>query len=243
MQNNAEVAMKDGQLVYTKAGGNNQVAKTAITYNTMATPRGRQFQMKLPDGTEVWLNAGSSLKYPTAFIGKERRVEITGEAYFEVAKNPNMPFRVAINDHTDVEVLGTHFNVNAYNDESSINTTLLEGIVKVHFNSQDQLLKPGQQSQVFNTTDKVKLVSDADVNAAVAWKNGSFSFNNATLTDLMRQLSRWYDIDVEYKGAIPADTFSGEIDRTLTLDQVLKGLTKTRIHYVIENNHKLIILP
>jgi transmembrane sensor len=242
MEANAEVKLHNGQLVYTKTNDGSTAANT-VAYNTMTTSRGRQFQLLLPDGTKVWLNAASSLTYPTAFTGRERKVEITGEAYFEVAKNAHLPFKVVINDHTEVEVLGTHFNVNAYGDESSINTTLLEGSVKVRANKQVQMLTPGQQAQVSNTSTAVKLVTNANVDEAMAWKNGTFSFNDASLPAVMRQLSRWYNIEVEYEGGVPQGTFSGEIGRTLSLDQVLKGLTRTRIRYTIEKDNKLLIHP
>ncbi|OQP44508.1 hypothetical protein A4H97_09030 [Niastella yeongjuensis] len=238
----AQVVMKAGELSYNPA-----MAKNAVTtYNTISTPKGRQFALQLPDGSKVWLNAASSLRYPVVFVGAERRVEITGEAYFEVSKikaaGKRMPFIVSINNKTTVEVLGTHFNVNAYNDERSINTTLLEGAVKVSHEKQIQLLQPGQQAQV-NSAGSINLVKDADVTAAVAWKNGSFSFANASLETVMRQLARWYDVEVEFEGEVPGGAFSGEIDRSLTLDQVLKGLTKTRVHYTIQKNNKLLIEP
>jgi len=248
VQGTAEVKLQDGQLVYNKNGN---AGEAAIAFNTMSTPRGRQFQLLLPDGTKVWLNAASSLTYPTAFTGHERKVEITGEAYFEVAKNARMPFKVKINDHTEVEVLGTHFNVNAYGDEEAIKTTLLEGKVKVIAtqsgipNPKFEILHPGQQATIStksNQSTQIR-VQTADVNEAVAWKNGAFSFTNADLPAVMRQLARWYNIEVEYKGDIPSGTFSGEIGRSLTLDQVLKGLTRTRINYRIEKENKLLILP
>jgi transmembrane sensor len=239
----AQVVMKDGELTYNPAVAHN----APVTYNTISTPRGRQFALQLPDGSRVWLNAASSLRYPVVFAGTERRVEITGEAYFEVAKvkrdGKRMPFIVSINNKTTVEVLGTHFNVNAYSDESSINTTLLEGAVKVSHEKQTQLLQPGQQAQLVNNTGAINLVKDADVAAAMAWKNGTFSFTNASLEMVMRQLARWYNIEVEFVGKVPGGAFNGEIDRSLTLDQVLKGLTKTRVHYTIQKNNKLLIEP
>jgi ferric-dicitrate binding protein FerR (iron transport regulator) len=244
----AQVVLEDGQLTYKPS----TVHDAQTAYNTVSTPRGRQFALQLPDGTKVWLNAASSLRYPVVFTGTERKVEITGEAYFEVARvrltgaggaGRKMPFKVIINNHTTVEVLGTHFNVNAYNDENSVNTTLLEGAVKVSHEKYIQLLQPGQQAQVLNKTGAITLVKDADVTAAVAWKNGTFSFSNANLQTVMRELARWYNIDVEYTGDVSYGAFTGEIGRTLTLDQVLKGLTKTRVHYKIEKNNKLLIQP
>ncbi len=218
--------MKDGELAYNAA----TMYNAPISYNTISTPKGRQFTLQLPDGSKVWLNAASSLRYPVAFAGAERKVEITGEAYFEVAKNKKMPFKVSINNKTTVEVLGTHFNVNAYNDEETIKTTLLEGVVKVSHEKQTQLLQPGEQASVSQPSQKSQsiTVQTTDVDAAVAWKNGTFSFTNASLETVMRQLARWYDIEVEFVGAVPGGAFSGEIDRALSLDQVLKGLTKNK---------------
>jgi len=251
-QNGTQVMLKNGEVVYNATHSQLTTDHSPI-YNTVSTPRGRQFALQLPDGTKVWLNAASSLRYPVAFTGTERKVEITGEAYFEVSKvkhdGKRMPFKVVIPPQpggpggATVEVLGTHFNVSAYNDESSINTTLLEGAVKVSHEKQIQLLQPGQQAQVLNKTGAITLVKDADITAAVAWKNGTFSFSNANLQTVMRELARWYNIEVEYTGDASYGAFTGEIGRTLTLDQVLKGLTKTRVHYKIEKNNKLLIQP
>ncbi|MBS1566461.1 MAG: FecR domain-containing protein [Bacteroidetes bacterium] len=239
LQGNTEVKLDNGRLVYGKRG---KTGNAPVAYNTMSTPRGRQFQLLLPDGSKVWLNAASSIKYPTAFTGHERKVEISGEAYFEVATDARKPFKVKINDRTEVEVLGTHFNINSYGDERSINTTLLEGSISVNHDKQKQLLKPGQQAQVQQAAGNIGLVN-ADINSVMAWKNGSFSFSRADLPAVMRQLARWYNIEIEYKGNIPSGTFSGEIDRSLTLDQVLRGLTTTRIHYTIEKDNRLLIYP
>lgn len=250
-----QVVMKDGELAYNPAVSNN----APVTYNTISTPRGRQFTLQLPDGSRVWLNAASSLRYPVVFAGTERRVEITGEAYFEVSKvkrdGARMPFIVSINNKTTVEVLGTHFNVNAYSDEAAIKTTLLEGSVKVVEGSREKaegrgqkveteqsvILKPGEQVSISQTSQLSQPIP-VQTEEVVAWKNGTFSFTNANLATVMRQLARWYNIDVEFVGEVPGGAFSGEIDRSLTLDQVLKGLTKTRVHYTIQNN-KLLIEP
>ena len=238
----AEVVMKDGELTYNAAIAHN----VPITYNTISTPKGRQFALQLPDGSKVWLNAASSLRYPVVFAGSERRVEITGEAYFEVAtlrlrSGQKMPFKVSIDNKTTVEVLGTHFNVNAYHDEGTIKTTLLEGAVKVSHEKQTQLLKPGEQVSV-SQSSQLSHPIPVQTDEVVAWKNGTFSFTNASLETVMRQLARWYNIEVEFVGEIPGGAFSGEIDRSLTLDQVLKGLTKTRVHYTIQKN-KLLVQP
>lgn len=239
LQSGSRVKLVDRQLQYEQ---NAAPSSPVIAYNTMTIPRGRQYRLLLPDGTRVWLNAASSITYPTAFSGPERRVRITGEAYFEVAHNKRKPFKVTVNDRTFIEVLGTHFNINAYSDENGINTTLLEGSVKVIANNSTQMLAPGQQARIDGRTAAISLIPDANTGESIAWKDGRFAFADADLPAVMRKLSRWYDIEVEYRGNIPQDKFSGEIDRSLSLSQVLKGLASTRINYTIEGR-KLIILP
>ncbi|WP_276504898.1 FecR family protein [Terrimonas pollutisoli] len=225
----------DEQIIY-------EGSATEVVYNTLFNPRGSKVvSLTLSDGTKVWLNNQSSIRYPVAFVGNERRIEITGEAYFEVEKNANMPFRVKINGATEVEVLGTHFNINAYPDEASINTTLLEGSVKVTATNKMQILSPGQQAQA--SANNISLIKDADVEQAIAWKNGLFSFTDADLPAVMRQLARWYDLDVKYEGTIPEREFNGKIGNTLTLNQVLRILTKTRVNYRIESGNKITIIP
>jgi transmembrane sensor len=230
--------LNNGQLAYSGAGTING----KVLYNTMSTPLGGQYKLILSDGTAVWLNAGSSITYPTAFTGNERSVTITGEAYFEVAKNKKMPFRVKANN-TVVEVLGTHFNINAYKDESSINTTLLEGAVQISAHHQQQLLKPGQQARVQPQGQTIAVMDNVNLLEVMAWKEGFFYFNDADLPTVMRQLARWYNVDVKYEGTIPDRVFTGEIGRDLTLSQVLKGLTKTRVKYKIEDGNRIIIHP
>jgi transmembrane sensor len=238
MQNGTKVVLHNGQLVYNTEGA----ASKEIAYNTISTPRGRQFQLVLPDQTKVWLNAASSLRYPTIFTGKEREVEITGEAYFEVAKNAAMPFRVKLGNNAGIEVLGTHFNVNSYQDEASMNTTLLEGSVKIYHGTDQQVIKPGEQAQVFQTNSPIKVVSDVNVDKQVAWKNGVFDFEDATLEEVMRQLERWYDIDVVYEKGVPPLEFVGKMGRDLSLSNVLKGLEFSKVHCRLEGR-KLVVLP
>lgn len=235
-QGNMEIRMKDGRVVYNEKEAATPVV--AISYNTVTTPRGRQYQIVLPDGTNVWLNAASSLTYPTAFIGKERKIEITGEAYLEVAKNTDMPFKVKVNDATEVEVLGTHFNVNAYKDEVSINITLLEGTVKVSLNNKTRLLKPGQQAQI---TGELNVVQGIDLKQVVAWKEGRFEFGERTdLKNIMRQISRWYDVDVEFRENFD-QSFGGSISRHVNISKVLEKLEMTgRVHFTI-NGRKVIV--
>nr|WP_295864542.1 FecR family protein [uncultured Chitinophaga sp.] len=228
--------MANGQLVYDDAG----TTESKILYNTMSTPLGGQYSLILPDGSKVWLNAGSSITYPTAFTGTERKVTVTGEAFFDVAKNADMPFRVMANN-TTVDVLGTHFNINAYKDEASIKTTLVEGAIRVSAHNRQLTLKPGQQARV--SPSDVQVADQVDLSAITAWKEGYFSFTNADLPTVMRELARWYNLEVSYEGKIPDRVFNGEIGRSLTLSQVLKGLSKTRIKYRIEDGHRIIIQP
>ncbi|MFT3935299.1 MAG: DUF4974 domain-containing protein [Chitinophagaceae bacterium] len=238
-QNGSNAVLINGKLVYNTGSA----AATGISYNTMTTPKGRQFQMVLPDGTKVWLNAASSLRYPVAFAGNERKVEITGEVYFEVAKNAAMPFRVMINKETSVEVLGTHFNINAYANESSINTTLLEGSVKVTGGNNKAMLKPGQQARINNAATNaaaIEVLSDVNTDKVVAWKDGVFNFQDAKLHEVMRQLERWYDIDVVYEKDVPEMEFVGKMGRDLSLSAVLRGLKNSKVHYRVEGR-KLVI--
>jgi ferric-dicitrate binding protein FerR (iron transport regulator) len=235
-QNGSKVLLKNGQLAYHRDG----TATTEAAFNTVTTPKGRQFQVALPDGTKVWLNAASSLRYPTLFSGKERKVEITGEAYFEVAANPAMPFRVQVNKSTDIEVLGTRFNINSYTDEANVNATLLEGSVQVVRDGEKALLYPGQQAQV---SGQIKIVNNVNVEKVVAWKNGVFDFQDANLEEVMRQLERWYDIEVIYKKGIPKLEFIGKMGRDLSLSAVLNGLQMSRVHFRLEEGRRLIVLP
>lgn len=206
-------------------------ANEANAFNSITTPKGGQYRLVLPDGSKVWLNAASSITYPTAFSGNERTVSITGEAYFEVSQNAHKPF--SVKTYKDkIMVLGTSFNINSYTDEPGVKTTLLEGSVKIG----NKILKP---SEAYINGEIVPTNSQQDL----AWKNGWFSFNQADLPTVMRQLSRWYNVEVEYAGAIPDRKFNGEIGRQLTLTQVLNGLTATSIKYKIENGNKIIILP
>jgi transmembrane sensor len=244
----AIVAGVKGKLAYN-AGNETDVP---VVYNTLTTPRGGQYQLTLPDGTQVWLNAQSSITYPTAFTDPDRTVSITGEAYFEVAQNPSKPFKVTAAGET-INVLGTAFNINAYADEVIAKTTLLEGSIAVDPNDVNRrfILKPGQQAWISmeKTTSKgevpaAAIYNGADLAQVIAWKNGLFAFSNADLPTVMRQLSRWYNVDVKYEGNIPTDQFqfNGKIGKSLTLDQVLKILTKTQVHYSIEGN-QLTIRP
>jgi ferric-dicitrate binding protein FerR (iron transport regulator) len=235
-QGSSKVIKLGGKLVYDPANKNSR----EIVYNTIATPNGGQYQLELPDGSLVWLNATSSIHFPTLFVGKERRVEITGEAYFEIAKNRDMPFIVTVNN-AEVQVLGTHFNVNAYNDEENVKTTLLEGSVKFVSGDNINMLRPGQQSQLTNN-GLIKLVSNVDVEEVVAWKNGMFDFENAGIETVMRQLARWYDVEIEYNGKTD-DLFIAEMRRNIKLSDALKALELTgKVKFDIQGK-KIIVMP
>jgi transmembrane sensor len=238
-QGNTRISkLPGGQISYNTNG----LAVSEVLYNKMTTPVGGLYQLLLPDGSKVWLNSSSSIRYPTRFAGKERAVEITGEAYFEVAKNAAMPFTVKINDNASVQVLGTHFNINAYSDEAEIKTTLLEGAVKISQGTSSSLLKPGQQARV-NKTGSVKVIADADTEEAVAWKNGNFQFNSTDIVTVLRQASRWYDIEIVYAGnKIPDDKFTGKLPRAVNLSSLLKWMQWSDVHFKLEGK-KLIIQP
>lgn len=233
--NTAIIKNANGQLVYKNAAGQ-EIMNTEM--NTLTNPRGsRIIDIALSDGTRVWLNAGSSLTYPVVFTGNERRVAISGEAYFEVTHNAAKPFYVG-KGNVEVKVLGTHFDVNAYDDEKYLRITLLEGSVAVRNGDQHIIIKPGEQAVAGE--ESLSTDRNADIAAVMAWKNNLFDFNRLPLEEIMRQLSRWYDIDVAYKGDIKSREFGGEIQRDLNLSEVLNGLKATGIRYTLEGK-KLII--
>jgi len=230
------IKTEEGQLAYSPATG---VRLEGSLYNTISTPRGGQYRLVLPDGSMVWLNAQSSIRFPAMFTGTERRVEIKGEVYFEVAKNKAMPFRVKAND-MEVEVLGTHFNIMAYDDEALMKTTLLEGAVKVSSKTKSVFLQPEQQAKFAAGSNDLKITSDVDVDEETAWKTGWFRFNDADISTVMRQLSRWYDVEVSYSGSLPSDRFTGKISRNISLLKVLKILELSDVHFKIEGK-KIIV--
>lgn len=229
----------DGEIIYDASKSGQADTDGEVAYNTISTPKGGQYQVVLADGSKVWLNSVSSISFPTAFSGKDRQVKITGEVYFEVTKNKTKPFLVKAGNQM-VEVLGTHFNINSYTDEPDIKTTLLEGAVKVRqLNSRySALLKPGQQA--VNKSSGPILVKPADIEQAVAWKYGLFQINDASLDAIMRQASRWYDVDVEYQGKIPQRKFSGKIKRDVKASEFLQMLTYFNVHFSIEGR-KIIV--
>lgn len=243
-----EVKIEDGILVYAvKASALSDKGK----YHTMITPKGRQFKLELPDGSKVWLNASSSIRFPTVFDTDKREVTITGELYFDVAtlyrdgdKKNKVPFTVMMPHNNRIDVVGTQFNVNAYADEKSITTTLVSGKVQVQHGASRVLLQPGKQAIIKNTTvpdNSTPMVVPADIAQVVAWKEGLFDFENASLEEVMRQLERWYDIEVQYENGIPPFEFVGRIGRDLSLATVLRGLELSKVRFRMEGDRKLIV--
>lgn len=249
VESGTSVKLEDGQITYGKGPG----TASEVRYNIMSTPKGRQFTVVLPDGTKVWLNAASSLKYPTSFSGTERKVEVKGEAYFEVAKNAAMPFRALVNNSTVIEVLGTAFNINSYDDDDEIRATLVEGAVRVITDNNAEskiktvVLKPGQQAKITageKSRGALTIIDNADIGKVIAWKNGLFNFNGVKLKDAMQQLARWYDIEIIYeKGIVPDIQFYGEVSRDVSLAGLLKGLEGAGVRFRIEEGKRLVVYP
>jgi ferric-dicitrate binding protein FerR (iron transport regulator) len=233
------VALLDGKLVYTAAKKTPNPSTDIVYHNQLATPRGRKYSITLPDGSKVWLNAVSTLRYPVQFTGNERRVQITGEAYFEIAPDSHKPFIVEAalpnNTGAEVHVLGTHFNVMAYHTEDAMKTTLLEGRIAIRPTTNGQrptILSPGEQAQL--TNNKISIYKEADLDQAIAWKNGLLSFDHADLKSVLRSVERWYDIDVVYTGDLPPRTFSGKVPSNANLSQLLLILEVNSIHYTLD---------
>lgn len=219
MQGSSKVMKVDDRLVYD--GGT--AAGAPLVYNTISTPRGGEYRIVLSDGTRVWLNAASSLRFPSAFTGADRSVSLTGEAYFEVSKNTGKPFKVELNNEMEIEVLGTSFNVMAYEDEQAVKTTLVEGKVKMSRSGQNVQLLPNQQAITEREGTDIR-VAPADVEEAIAWKEGLFYFNNDNILSIMRKLSRWYNVEVHYSGPVPGGHYEGTIRRQAEIGQVLAML-------------------
>ncbi|MEO9021165.1 MAG: FecR domain-containing protein [Ginsengibacter sp.] len=247
-QGNTNILKENGKVRYQDRDN----AGSEIMYNTMTTPKGRQYQLILSDGSKVWLNAASSITYPTAFNGKERRVSVTGEVYFEikhlsfnsVTGEEAVPFFVDYNSSPnksgEIKVMGTHFNVMDYDDERTVKTTLLEGSVKVTENNKTVTIKPGEQA-VLNKDKNTVSVVDADVDEAVAWKNGFFNFKSATIETIMRQVERWYDVEVVYNGVKPMGHYRGEVPMNVNASEMLKVLEVSGIHFKIDGK-KIIVM-
>lgn len=228
------IKLGSGQLAYRPIGGSARLGE--VQYNTLATPRGGQYQLILPDGSKVWLNAASSIRFPTAFTGKVREVAITGEAYFEIAPDAGKPF-IVTNGTVSIRVLGTHFNVNAYEDETRTKVTLLEGKVKVTTaNGASAMLTSNKQAIIGKDSQTITVRKDVDVDETMAWKNGLFVFHNDDLVTIMRRLQRWYDVEVKYEyNQAAASHFTGAIRRDVKLSEVFKMLELTGgAHFLIE---------
>ncbi len=222
---------KQGEIIYTIASDENS-GQQELQYNTLTTKRNQQFQVILPDGSHVWLDAASSLKYPVAFKGNERKVELSGQAYFEVSHNAARPFIVKTTK-TEVQVLGTHFNVSSYDDDQNVKTTLLEGSVRVKSTKATALLKPGEQA-VLNDKGLLTVNHDVDIEMEVAWKNGLFYFKKAGIEEIMAEASRWYDIDVKYEGKIPDTKLTGKMSRNVDISGLLEILQFEGIKFRME---------
>lgn len=229
---------KDGQLIYNSSQST-VLDFNSIPYNSISTPRGGEYQLLLPDNTKVWLNAESTIKFPAFFHGKERKVELSGEAYFEVAQNKDMPFRVIV-EGTEIEVLGTHFNVNGYKDGTDVNTTLLEGSVRLKNSKKEAVLRPGQ-SGISSATGGMK-VKDVNIEDAVAWKNGYFVFQDEDIYRIMEKVARWYDVDVEYKGNMKGKAFFGKVNRYSNISELLKNMELTgEVQFKIEGRRVIVM--
>ncbi|GAA3983219.1 FecR family protein [Mucilaginibacter dorajii] len=238
-QGNGSISKSGNGIVVNNSNGDkNQIADNSL--NTITIPRGGKYNITLPDGTKVWLNSSSALIFPNAFTGTERKVTVTGEAYFEVAKNKSMPFKIDVNGKQVVEVLGTHFNITAYADDETITTTLLEGSVKVNYKNKATLIKPGQMA--VNTLDDAVTVKQANVDEVMAWKNDSFIFNNENITSIMKKISRWYDVDVTYKGDMSRINFDGNYSRSKGLASLLKNIELVdKVRFVTEERRITVI--
>jgi transmembrane sensor len=244
-QGNTSIINKDGKIIYDPRN----TGSGETIYNTIRTPRGGQYQLVLPDGSKVWLNATSTIKFPVAFAGNSRTVELTGEAYFEVAtlrlrSGQKMPFKVIVANKAEVEVLGTHFNIMAYSEEEAIKTTLLEGSVKVvkreTGKEESTMLKPGEQA-VMTANSPLTIHHSPDVEEVVSWKNGKFHFNNADIKVIMRQIARWYDVDVEYRNISSETQLGGIVSRKEDLRQLLNYFEIAgKVRFIVEGR-KIIV--
>ncbi|MBV7533374.1 FecR family protein [Chitinophaga sp. sic0106] len=213
-----------------------------IAWNTITTPRSRQFTLILPDGTMLWMNAASSVKFPVSFTGNERRIEVSGEVYLEVVQASNQPFYVSLPDQTTVEVLGTSFNISAYNDDQDIAATLITGAINVNTKDKKTQLKPGQQALVNENGSQLRINTNPDLTKVMAWKNRLFNFEGANIKDVMKQLSRWYDIEVIYEGIPPDINFGGKLSMDMSLDGILHALKDAEVHFKLEGR-QLTIMP
>jgi hypothetical protein len=234
---NFEVKKTDnGELVYNGFGRNHKNALSE-DFNTLITPRGGEYRVTLPDGSKVWLNASSSIKFPGVFKGNIREVELNGEAYFEIAKNSAMPFRVKANG-AQIEVIGTHFNVKAYGNEKRMKTTLVEGSIKITAGNFSHLLKPGQQAIL--TKGELKVLDNVDIEEQVAWKNGLFIFKDATIEEVMSQVASWYDLNVSFEGKIPEKLLTGKVSRSVNSTEFMNLLNYAGVKFEITGKNIII---
>ncbi len=238
------IRKEESMVVYETTGSGQE--KTG--YNVITTPRGGQYSLRLPDGSTVWLNAASSLRYPTRFTGQTRTVELKGEAFFDIVPVAasgksgagKVPFIVNIHGRQTVKVLGTQFNINGYEDELSVKTTLVEGSVEVSAQKGGStLLKPKQQSALAKT-GKLTVTEHADLEEAIAWKNGQILFRDTDIRVIMRQIARWYDVDVIYQDDIPERLFNGGISRNSKLSSFLEILETSGIHFKVEGKQIIV---
>ena len=254
--NQATLVLADGTTVPLDSAGNRQIRRNirqsngqlhytagnhASQINTLVTPKGGRFSITLPDGSKVWLNSASSLRYPTAFTGQQRVVELKGQGYFEIAQAPSKPFVVKVND-MEVQVLGTRFDVMAYEDEKAVNTTLLSGAVRVKNAAVAQTLRPGQQAVLEGGRTHIA-VQQADTAKAIAWKNGLFLFDNMDLETILREISRWYNVEVVYHVKPSAELYGGAISRSMSLEAVLHMLEGSGFNHLQLEGRKITVLP
>jgi transmembrane sensor len=239
----ATIQQNKNSLIYTENA--NQTGSQQLVYNTIETKKGEQWpSIELPDGTKAFLDAASSITFPVKFIGNERKVTITGQVYFEVVHNSKKPFMVMVKGQT-IEDLGTHFNINAYEDELFVETTLIEGSVSIAKKEQKVVLKPGQQAVTENGNNNIKVI-EANTSKVTAWRNGLFNFDNMPIELAMRQLARWYNVDVEYPKGVPKIVFSGQMHRNEKASQILDVLSFFKINFRIEEGKtgkKIMVLP
>lgn len=247
-QGNVKITkLNNGQLSYQFTNNSGESNNGEILYNTIVTPRGGQYQIVLADGTKVWLNAASSLRFPATFVGKAREVELTGEGYFEVAHNQAMPFKVTVNG-VEVNVLGTHFNISAYPDDANVKTTLLEGSVRIEKDGAGKTISPGEQARISNKSNSANpniSVRKVDVGDVVAWTNGRFIFHDDNIQSVMKQLARWYDVSVSFEGDITNEEFVGVINRSRyeNISEILGMLEKTRTVSFVVNRRHVTVMP
>ena len=233
------IKLEKGVVAYRAGATKNN----AVEYNTISTPRGGQYQLVLPDGTRAWLNAASSLRFPVAFNGPERKVELTGEGYFDVTQDATHPFIVAYN-HTQVQVLGTEFNIKSYDEEPVTRSTLVKGSIRLTRGEEAVLLQPGKMAlAATNNLREAVQITTADIEQVTAWKNGKISLTNADLATLMQEISRWYDVNIHYTGAVPDRHFFGLINRNVYLNTILDFLRKNGNVHVVQDGRDITISP